>query len=151
QVRHLPKEEGQKQRANVRTVDVRIGHDDDATVTQLRYVKAAFFLFAVSVVAVFTRSSDAGADRGDHRLDLGVSEKLIFARFLDIDQLAANRQDRLITSIASLFGRAAGGITLDDVKLGQFRIALGAVREFSRQSAAGKRAFANCLARSARG
>ena len=91
-----------------------------------------------------------GADRGDHRLNLVVLEKLIFARFLDVDQLAADRQDRLITPIASLLGRTAGGIALDDVKLGQFRIALRTIGQFAGQTAAGERAFANRLARFAR-
>ena len=100
-------------RANVRTVDVRVRHDDDAAVAQFRDVESAFVL----AVAVLFRFADAGADRRDHRLDFVVLEKLIFARLLDVDQLAANRQDRLITAIAALFGRAAGRITLDDVKL----------------------------------
>jgi len=51
-------------------------------------------------------------------LDLIVLEELVFARFLDVDQLAANWQNRLITSVASLLGGAAGGVTLDNVKLG---------------------------------
>ncbi len=75
---------------------------------------------------------------------------MIDARFLDVDQLAANRQDRLVTAVAALFGGAAGGIALDNVKLGQFRIALGTIRQFARQPAAGERAFANRLARFAR-
>jgi hypothetical protein len=32
---HLPIEEGQQQRADVRTVDVGVGHDDDAVIAQL--------------------------------------------------------------------------------------------------------------------
>ena len=43
---------------------------------------------------------------------------LIEARFLDVDQLAANRQDRLVTSVAALLGGATGGVTLDNIKLG---------------------------------
>ena len=56
-------------------------------------------------------------------------------------------KDGLVTPVASLFGGAAGRIALDDVKLGQFRIALGAIGQFSRQAAAGESAFANCFAR----
>ncbi len=94
--------------------------------------------------------ADAGADGRDHRLDFVVLEHLVEPRFLDVDQLAANRQDRLVTPVASLFGRAAGGIALDDVKFGQFRIALRTIGQFSRQTAAGQRAFADRFTRFAR-
>ena len=97
------------------------------------------------------RLADAGADGGDHRLDFLVLENLVEPRFLDVDQLAADRQDRLITAVASLLGRAAGGIALDNVELGQLRIALGAVGQFAGQAAAGERAFADRLAGLARG
>src|ERR1051325_11341048 len=100
------------------TVDVGVGHDNDSAITQLRHIEAAFFLFAIPIAAVFTRLADTGADGGDHRLDLGVLEKLIFPGFFNIDELAANGKDRLVTAIASLLGRPTGGITLDDVKLG---------------------------------
>ena len=76
------------------------------------------------------RLADAGADRGDHRLDFRVLERLVEARLLHVDQLAANRKNRLETPVASLLGGAAGGIALDDVKLGQVRIALRAIRQF---------------------
>ena len=39
-LRHLPEEEGQQQGADVRAVDVGIGHDDDAMVAQLLRVEA---------------------------------------------------------------------------------------------------------------
>ena len=128
----------------MRAVHVGIGHDDDAAVAQLRDVEGRFVL---AVAAFVFRLADAGADGGDHRLDFGVLEHLIEARFLDVDQLAADRQNRLVTPVAALFGRAAGGITLDDVKLGQFRIALRTIRQFAGQTAAGQRAFANRLTR----
>ena len=104
----MPEEKCEEQRANVRTVHVGIGHDDDSTVAQLRHVETALFLFAVAIDPVFTRFADARANGGDHRLDLRVLEKLIFARLFNVDQLSANRKDRLITAIASLLGGAAG-------------------------------------------
>src|SRR2546429_552782 len=100
QFSHLPKKESEQQGANMRTIDVRVRHDDDPTVAQLRDVEAAF----VFAVAILFRFADARADRSDHRLNLIVLEKLILARFLDVDKLAANWQDRLITPIASLLG-----------------------------------------------
>ena len=143
---HLPVEKCQQQGPNVGAVHIGVGHDDDAAVAQLRQVEAAFIL----AVAVFARFADAGADGGDHRLDLRVFEKLIFARFLHVDELAANRQDRLVTAVAALFRRASGGIALHDVKLGQFRVAFRAIGQLPRQTAASKRAFANRFARFAR-
>ena len=56
QLRHLPVEERQQQRADVGAVDVGVRHDDDLVVAQL---------FEVEVVA-----ADAGAERGDERADL---------------------------------------------------------------------------------
>ena len=53
---HLAEEEGEQQGADVRAVDVRVGHDDDLVVAQL---------LDVEVVA-----ADAGAERGDERADL---------------------------------------------------------------------------------
>ena len=131
----------------MRSIDVCVRHDDDAAIAQLCDVKPAFVL----AVAVFLRFADARADRRDHRLDFVVLEELVFARLLDVDQFAPDRQDRLITSIASLFGRTAGRVAFDNVKLGQLWIALRAIRQLSRQSAASERAFANRLARFTRG
>src|SRR5205807_9577479 len=109
--------------ANMLTIYVCILHDDDPAVTELGDIKAAFIL----AVAILFRFADACANGSDHRLDLVVLEKLIFTRFLDVDQLAANRQDRLITTIAALLGGSSCGITFDNVKLRQFGIALRAV------------------------
>ena len=56
---HLPVEERQQQRADVRSVDVRVRHDDDAVIAQLRRVEL--------VVA------DAAAERRDERADFLVA------------------------------------------------------------------------------
>ena len=56
QLRHLPVEEREQQRADVGAVDVGVRHDDDLVVAQLRQVE---------VVA-----ADAGAERRDQRADL---------------------------------------------------------------------------------
>jgi hypothetical protein len=53
--RHLAVEERQQQRADVRTVHVGVGHDDDFVVARL--------------VDVELIAADAGADRGDERAD----------------------------------------------------------------------------------
>ena len=44
------------------TVNVRIGHNDDPAVAQLRDVKVAFFL----AIAILFGLADAGANGGDH-------------------------------------------------------------------------------------
>ncbi len=83
--------------------------------------------------------------------DFLVVEDLVELGLLAVDQLAAERQDCLVTAVATLLGGAAGGIALDDIQLGQGGVALGAVRELARQPAAGERALADGLARLARG
>ena len=98
----------------MRAIHVRVGHDDNPAVTQLGDIKSPFVL----AIAILFRLADACANGGDHRLNLVVLEKLVLARFLDIDQLAADRQNRLITSIAPLLGGAASRITFDDIKFG---------------------------------
>ena len=104
---HLPVEERQQQRADVRAVDVRVGHDDDAVVAQLREVEVL--------------DADAASERRDHRLDLVAAEHLVEARLLDVEDLALDRQDRLEAAIAPLLGRAAGRLPFDDVELAQRR------------------------------
>ena len=86
-------------------VDVCVGHDDDAVVAQL--------------VGVEVLPTDAGAERRDQRTDLGGRQHLVEARFLDVQDLALERQDRLGAPIPALLRRAAGGVTLDQEELGQ--------------------------------
>ena len=129
QLRHLAVEKRQQQRADVRAVHVGIGHDDDLVIAQLFEIERAFALAV----------ADAGADGGDHRADFVVLKHLVEARLLDVDELAANRQDRLELPVAALLGRAAGGITFDDVELGVLRIAVGTIRQLAGQTAAGER------------
>src|SRR5581483_3069310 len=128
ELRHLPVEEGEQERADVRAVDVRIGHDDDAVVAQL--VGVVFLL------------AEAAAERGDERGDLGGGKQLVEARALDIEDLALERQDRLELAVASLLGRAARGIALDEIKLAQRRVALLAVGELAGQAHAVQHALA---------
>ena len=79
-------------------------------------------------------------------LDFLVLERAVEAGLLDVDELAAQRQDRLGAAVAALFGGAAGGVTFDDVELGLRGIALRAVGEFAGQAAAGEGGFADRLA-----
>src|SRR4029078_2751383 len=84
--------------------------------------------------------------------DLLVRQHLVEARFLDVQNLAFDRQNRLEPAIAALLGRAACGLTLDDIQLAPRRIPLLAVRELARQREVVERAFApDQIARFARG
>ena len=119
---HLAVEERQQQRADVRSVHVRVGHDDDAVVAQLGEVEVL--------------DADPAPERRDHRLDLVAPKHLVEARLLDVQDLALDRQDRLELPVASLLGRAAGRLPFDDVDLAEGGIALLAVGQLARQAAA---------------
>ncbi len=128
QLAHLPVEERQQQRADMRAVDVGVGHDDDLVVAQL--------------VGVELVAADAGAERGDQRADLLAREHLVEARALDVEDLAAQRQHRLEFAVAALLGGAAGRVALDDEQFGLGRIALLAVGELAGQRGDVERALA---------
>ena len=125
----------------MRAVHIGVGHNNDTTVAEALDIERALLL----------APADACADGGDERLDFSVLKHLVEAGFLDIDDLAFDREDRLITAVAALLGGAAGGVALDYIKLGEVRVALGAIGEFSRQSTAGEGAFAHGFAGLARG
>ncbi len=78
------------------------------------------------------------------------------AHALDIQDLAAQGQYRLVVAVASLLGAAAGRIALDDEELAFGRIALLAVRQLAGQRGAvehalAARQFAGLARRLARG
>eukprot|EP01035_Chromulina_nebulosa_P014895 gene14895-19708_t len=82
QRRHLPEEEGQQQGADMRAVDVGVGHHDDLVIAQLRQVE---------IVA-----ADASAERRDQRADLLGAQHLVEARALDVEEI----RDRETAEIA---------------------------------------------------
>src|SRR5690606_13476928 len=105
-LRHLTVEERQQQRTDVRAVDIGVSHNDDLVITELRNIEAAVLAAA-----------DAGAERGDQRTDLLAGQHLVHAGALNVQNLAANRQDSLKLAVARLLGGAAGRVTLDDEQL----------------------------------
>ena len=138
QLRHLPVEEREQQRADVAAVHVGVRHQDDAVVARL--------------LRVVVLAADPRAQRGDQRHDLRAREHLLEARLLDVQDLAAQREDGLVAPVAALLGRAACGVTLDDVELALARVPALAVGELARQRAAVQHALAaHRLARLARG
>ena len=82
----------------MRAIDVSIGHDDDLVVAQLFDVK---FFFANPR----TQCRDQGTDLvgGQHLVETGP---------FNIEDLAAQGQNRLIATMTALFSRATRGITL---------------------------------------
>ena len=59
-------------------------------------------------------------------------QHLLEARLLDVQDLPAQREDRLVAPVAALLGRAACGVTLDDVELALGRVLALAVGELAR-------------------
>ena len=137
---HLAVEEGQEQRADVGSVDIGVGHDDDLVVAEILDLEGPLAL----------PGSDSGADGGDHRPDFVVLQHLVETSLLDVDEFTADRKDGLELSIAPLLGRATCRVALNDVQLGVGRIPVGTVCQLAGESAAGEGRLANrlaCLAR----
>ena len=126
---HRSIEEGENERADVRSVDIRVRHHDDAAVAQVGDVELV---------------AEARSDRRDHRLDLGVREHLVDAVLLGVDDLPAQRQDRLRHPVARLFGGTAGGVALDDEELRGIRVLDRAVGELARKRRVLERALSPC-------
>ena len=120
----------------MRAVDVRVRHDDELVVAALRDVEGAVALVL----------ADAGAAGGDDGADLLVGEDLVDAGLLDVEDLALDREDRLVAAVAALLGGTAGGVAFDDVELADGRVALGAVGQLAGEAAGGHGGLADGLA-----
>ena len=112
---HVLVEERQQQNADVGAVDVGVRHDDDLVVAGLGDVEIA---------AVAVAGRDAAADSGDERLDGLGGEGAVVAHALDVQDLAAQGQDRLDVSAAAVLGRTACRVALYDEELGQLGVCL---------------------------
>ena len=125
QLRHLTEEEREKQRADMGTVNVSIGHDDDTAV-------AEGFNIEIPV--------NAGSQSHNEVL-------------FHVQDLASERQDGLELGVAAHLGGTACGVTLHQEQLAlRGGRALGAVCKLARETAAVQRAlthhitgFAGCL------
>jgi hypothetical protein len=69
-------------------------------------------------------------------------QHLVEARPLDVEDLAAQRQDRLVFAVAALLGRAAGGIALHQEQFGLGRVAFLAIGQLAGQRGDVERALA---------
>src|SRR5437660_4160187 len=110
------------------TVDIGVGHDDDAVIARLRRLEIL--------------AADTGAERLDQGADLGRGQHFVKAGALDIEDLALQRQDRLEGAVAALLRGAAGAVALDDEELALGRIALLTIGELARQVGDVERALA---------
>ena len=119
QVAHLPEEEREQQRADVRTIHVRIGHQDDLVIAELLQIELV---------------RDAGSQRRDHGADLLVGQHLVVAGLFDVQDLALQWQDRLIATITALLGGAARRLALDNEQFRVLRGALLAIGQLPRQA-----------------
>src|SRR3954471_4690488 len=119
QILHLAEEQREDERADVRAFHVGVRHEDHLVVAGA---------LEVELVA------HAGPDRRDERLDLLVAQHLVDARTLHVEDLAAQGQHGLRVAVATLLGRAAGGVALDDEDLAQRGVLDGAVGELARQT-----------------
>ncbi|MNJ11609.1 hypothetical protein D3C77_57880 [compost metagenome] len=119
-LRHLTVEEGQQQGSDVRTIDVRIRHDDDVVVTQLVRV-----VLVATYAAAQCRDQGAHLLRGDHLVETGL---------LHVQDLALERQYGLVLAVATLLGGAASRVPFHYVEFGEGRVFLLTVRQLAGQT-----------------
>ena len=108
-------------------VDIGVGHQDDLVVAQ-----------AIDVELVL----DTGAKGRHERLYLSVLQHLVDACLLDVQNLAADRQDRLTLGVSTLSSGSTSGVTLDNEDLTLLRLTTGAVNEFAGHAGATQKALA---------
>jgi len=99
---HVPIEQRQQKRTDVRTVDVGIGCDDDFFVPDFRQVECL---------------TDRRTKRDDDRLDFLDRYHLVESRSFHILWLTLQRQNRLSLLVAALFCRSTRRVSLYDEDL----------------------------------
>ena len=97
-------------------VDVRIRHQNNLVVARLLNIEVI---------------TNAGAESGNHRLNLGVGESTVQASALDVQDLTAQRQNSLGVRVTTLNSRTTRRVTLHQVNLRDRRILRGAVLELT--------------------
>ncbi len=101
-------------------VDIGVGHDDDALVAQ-------------RFLAVLR--ADAAAERQHDVAQFLVGPHLVGRGAGDVEDLAAQRQDRLGFAVARLLRRAAGAVALDEEDFGARGGVAGAIGQVCRAGA----------------
>ena len=126
---HLPVEERQQQRADVRAVDVGVGHDDDRGGSAASPTSKSSAPMPQPSAAIIVLISSLPS----------ILSKRAFSTFRILPLIGRIAWKR---AVAALLGRAAGRLAFDDVDLAQRGIALLAVGELAGQRAAVERALA---------
>src|SRR5690606_19561613 len=103
---HITEEERQKQRCNVATVNVGIGHDDNFVIAKPIDIKLL---------------ANTHAESLDHSDNFFIREHLIESCALSIKNLTTEWQDSLCLTISAFFSRSRRRVTLYDVDLAIFR------------------------------
>ena len=111
---HVTVEQGQQQGADVRAVNVRIGHHDDLAVAGRLQVKGA---------------ARTGTNHLNQRRALGVREHIGHRGALSVQNLTANRQQSLVRGGTSQTRRTQRRITLHNEQLGMFDVRRTAIHQ----------------------
>ena len=115
--RHLTVKEGQQQCADMSTINISIGHENNTVIAQLFWL---VFLLA-----------DTGTECCNQRCNLLRSNQLVETSLFNVEDLPLERQNGLKFTISPLFRRATGGIALDQIELTHRRVFFLAIRKFS--------------------
>ena len=94
QLFHVPEEEREQQRADMGSIHIRVCHDDDFVIPELRRIEIVF--------------ANTGAHGGNQRPNFLMAQHSVVACFFDVEDLTLKRQNRLETAVPSLLGRPAG-------------------------------------------
>src|SRR6266852_5162313 len=109
------------------SINVRVSHDDDFVITQLRRIEIIL--------------SNTCAERGNHRHDFRVREHLVVTGLLDVEDLSLDRQNGLRAPVPALLCGTSSRIALHDEYLCMLWVSLLAIRKFAGQGHAIQCAF----------
>lgn len=119
QLRHLTVEEREQQRADVRAVNIRIGHDDDLVVAQ--FIDVEFI------------AANSCAERHNKVTDFLTAQHPVKPGAFDVQDLTFQGQDRLCLAVTARLRRATGGVTLHQKDFGFGRVFFRAILELARK------------------
>ena len=126
---HVAEEEGHNECSDMRTIHIGIGHDNHFVVTNLAQVEC---------LGVLRRTNRYAQSRKDI-LDFFAFKHLMLHRFLNIEDLTAEREDSLMETVSSGLSRTACRVTLHEEELAFSRVFALAVCQLTGQSTATQR------------
>ena len=110
-------------------VNIGIGHDDNLVIPELLLVEVV---------------RNACAERHYNGAELIVADNLVESALFNVEHFSPKGKNRLDSSVSSLFGGAACGVSLNDEKLCYRGVLFRAVGKLSGQGVAFKRRFSSC-------